>query len=155
MRLRRMFRGIGRRSLDMRGLFGERRSDDEDRAGVTYFIASPWRLYFSMALNRLLRSAMKAHDRTVNEGRHLSGNASSMIGLCQQGKSSPDALRRSADVILFDSPPVYLCGDGLAKNWPTSGWNLSPISSILECFNFGLGPRCHFSYLSVPSISEL
>jgi hypothetical protein len=28
-------------------------------------------------------------------------------------------------------------------------------SSILECFNFGLGPRCHFSYLSIPSISEL
>ena len=30
---------------------------------------------------------------------------------------------------------VYLCGDGSAKNWPTSGWNLSPISSILEWFN--------------------
>src|SRR3984957_3824021 len=29
---------------------------------------------------------------------------------------------------------VYLCGDGLAKNWPTSGWNLSrshPFSNVL------------------------
>ena len=50
---------------------------------------------------------------------------------------------------------VYLCGGGSAKNWPTSGWKLSPILSILECFNFGLDPRCHFSYLSIPSISEL
>jgi hypothetical protein len=50
---------------------------------------------------------------------------------------------------------VYLDGDGLAKNSPTSGWNLSPISSILEWFNFGLGPRCHFSYLSIASISEV
>ena len=50
---------------------------------------------------------------------------------------------------------VYLCGDGSAENWPISGWNLIPISSILECFNFGLGPQCHFSYLSTPSISEL
>jgi hypothetical protein len=32
---------------------------------------------------------------------HLSGNATSMIGLCQAGKSSPDALRRSAGVIPF------------------------------------------------------
>ena len=36
---------------------------------------------------------------------HLSGNATSMIGLCQEGKSSPDALRRSASVNLFDSSP--------------------------------------------------
>jgi DNA polymerase-4 len=41
------------------------------------------------------------------------------------------------------------------KNWPTSGWNLSPIPSILECFNFGLGPQCYFSDLSIPSMSEL
>ena len=32
-----------------------------------------------------------------------------MIGLCQEGKSSPDALRRSAGVILFDSSP-RVCG---------------------------------------------
>jgi hypothetical protein len=50
---------------------------------------------------------------------------------------------------------AYLCGDGSAKSWPTSGWKLSPISSILEGFNFGLGPRCHFSDLWIPSISEL
>ena len=35
----------------------------------------------------------------------MSGNATSMIGLCQEGKSSPDALRRSAGVILLDSSP--------------------------------------------------
>src|ERR1700689_4710091 len=34
-----------------------------------------------------------------------SGNATSMIGLCQEGKSCPDALRRSAGVILLDSSP--------------------------------------------------
>src|SRR6266852_6971274 len=33
--------------------------------------------------------------------RHLSGNPTSMIGLCQEGKSSPDALRRSAGVNSF------------------------------------------------------
>src|SRR5579863_1510675 len=39
----------------------------------------------------------------------MSGNATSMIGRCQEGKSSPDALRRSAGVILFDSSP-RVCG---------------------------------------------
>src|SRR5579863_8370533 len=39
------------------------------------------------------------------ESKHLSDNATSMIGLCQEGKSSPDALRRSAGVILLDSSP--------------------------------------------------
>ena len=58
----------------------------------------------------------------------------------------------SAVIFMFT---VYLRGDGSAKNCPTSGWNLSPISSIPECFNFGLGPRCHFPYFSSPSISEL
>jgi hypothetical protein len=33
--------------------------------------------------------------------KHFSGNATSMIGLCQEGKSSPDALRRSASVNSF------------------------------------------------------
>ena len=37
--------------------------------------------------------------------RQVSDYATSMIGLCQEGKSSPDALRRSAGVILFDSSP--------------------------------------------------
>jgi len=31
----------------------------------------------------------------------MSGNATSMIGLCQEGKSSPDALGRSAGVNSF------------------------------------------------------
>jgi hypothetical protein len=31
----------------------------------------------------------------------FSGNATSMIGLCQEGKSSPDVLRRSAGVNSF------------------------------------------------------
>jgi hypothetical protein len=46
----------------------------------------------------------------------VSGNATSMIGLCQEGKSSPNALRRSAGVISFrfvvacvlDSRPWFL-----------------------------------------------
>ena len=42
-------------------------------------------------------------------GLDLSGNATSMIGLCQEGKSSPDALRRSAGVIRLDSSP-RVCG---------------------------------------------
>src|SRR5580704_9105758 len=32
---------------------------------------------------------------------YMAGYATSMIGLCQEGKSSPNALRRSAGVILF------------------------------------------------------
>jgi hypothetical protein len=38
----------------------------------------------------------------------MSGNATSMIGLCQEGKSSPDALRRSAGANLFHSSPRVL-----------------------------------------------
>ena len=37
----------------------------------------------------------------IGRGSHMSGYATSMIGLCQEGKSSPDALRRSAGVIPF------------------------------------------------------
>ncbi len=33
----------------------------------------------------------------------MSGNQTSMIGLCQEGKSSPDALRRSAGTNPFGS----------------------------------------------------
>jgi hypothetical protein len=33
--------------------------------------------------------------------KHLSGKATSMIGPCQEAKSSPDALRRSAGVSSF------------------------------------------------------
>jgi hypothetical protein len=36
----------------------------------------------------------------LGEG-NFTGNATSMIGLCQEGKSSPDALRRSAGVNPF------------------------------------------------------
>jgi hypothetical protein len=38
----------------------------------------------------------------------MSGYATSMIGLCQEGKSSPDALRRSAGVILIDLRRVFV-----------------------------------------------
>ena len=44
-------------------------------------------------------------DATNSAQNHLSSYATSMIGLCQEGKSSPDTLRRSAGVILFDSSP--------------------------------------------------
>jgi hypothetical protein len=45
---------------------------------------------------------MNANERhNSTDQNHMSGNATSMIGLCQEGKSSPDALRRSAGVNLF------------------------------------------------------
>ena len=50
------------------------------------------------------RSAIK-NNLTEPTLLEMSGNATSMIGLCQEGKSSPDALRRSAGVILSDSSP--------------------------------------------------
>jgi len=43
----------------------------------------------------------------------LSAKATSMIGLCQEGKSSPDALRRSAGTNLFaSSARVLACRPG-------------------------------------------
>jgi hypothetical protein len=42
---------------------------------------------------------------------HLSGNATSMIGLCQEGHSSPDALRRSVGVISLVSSPRVLASE--------------------------------------------
>jgi hypothetical protein len=50
--------------------------------------------------------------------RRLSGNATSMIGLCQEAKSPPDALGRSAGVkslpfqrVVLASRPRFLCED--------------------------------------------
>jgi hypothetical protein len=40
-------------------------------------------------------------SRTLTSMRYLSGNPTSKIGLCQEGKSAPDALRRSACTKLF------------------------------------------------------
>jgi hypothetical protein len=37
----------------------------------------------------------------ASDGHLMSDYPTSMIGLCQEGKSSPDALRRSAGVNLF------------------------------------------------------
>jgi hypothetical protein len=60
-----------------------------------------------MEATTTLSAPYKRRHRKLKIGPngHLSGNATSMIGLCQEGKSSPDALRRSAGVILFDSSP--------------------------------------------------
>jgi hypothetical protein len=49
---------------------------------------------------------------------HMSGNATSMIGLCQEGKSSPDALGRSAGVNSFGFFAAHL--------------GLSPCGSFVE-----------------------
>ena len=35
------------------------------------------------------------------------------------------------------------------------GWELKSRKECLESFDLGFGPRFHFSYLSIPSISEL
>jgi hypothetical protein len=47
------------------------------------------------------RSSALKKDLTGPTLLEMYGNATSMIGLCQEGKSSPDALRRSAGVNLF------------------------------------------------------
>jgi hypothetical protein len=49
---------------------------------------------------------------------HIFGNATSMIGLCQEGKSSPDALGRSAGVNSFGFFAAHL--------------GLSPCGSFVE-----------------------
>jgi hypothetical protein len=64
--------------------------------------------YWKDSLDRIFLY-LAIRSRLRSRWRHLSDNATSMIGLCQEGKSSPDALRRSAGVIRLDSSP-RVCG---------------------------------------------
>ena len=58
------------------------------------------------------------NDLTEPALLEMSGNATSMIGLCQEGKSSPDALGRSAGVNSFGFFAAHL--------------GLSPCGSFVE-----------------------
>jgi hypothetical protein len=71
------------------------------------------------ALQQTTRCPANAAARQVNsDQKHISGNATSMIGLCQEGKSSPDALGRSAGVNSFGFFAAHL--------------GLSPCGSFVE-----------------------
>jgi hypothetical protein len=56
---------------------------------------------------------------------HLSGNPTSMIGLCQEGKSSPDALRRSGAGFSSAgvcSPALLNTGSRRPQDYPSAWW---------------------------------
>ena len=65
-----------------------------------------WRWYFLLVLRRPIETTGLTFQ--VGTGPNFSDFPTSMIGLCQEAKSSPDALRRSAGVNSFSAQRVVL-----------------------------------------------